>query len=373
MGSSPTLAGSLCQLARTVRITNPGTQTSIRELAIAPVQIQASPTDTGTLSYSATGLPVGLSIDPSTGEITDIPTVTGTSTVSVLATDSTGPSVSTRFSWTVSNGTVTVTNFGDQTGYTGLGVSLQMLANATDGGRLTYGATGLPAQLSIDPSTGLISGTPATAGTSAVTVTATDANGPTGSATFQLTIDPQVVTVRNPGDQSSGVGTAVRLQIQASDSLGGTLGYSATGLPAGLSIAPGTGLIAGTPTTAGRSIVTVTATHLGGPAGSTIFSWTVSAGELTGIRLIFHNGANLLILTATGPGHLTITIHRGGAQHLTILEAGRQTVKLSLSRKLRKLLAHSRTRKLKIPLNLYWLPAGGHGLTRTITITLRNP
>ena len=65
------------------------------------------------------------------------------------------------------------------------------------------------------------------------------------------------VTVTSPGSQASTVGKAVSLPISASDTAGGTLSYSATGLPAGLSISSSTGLISGTPTTAGSSSVTV--------------------------------------------------------------------------------------------------------------------
>ena len=91
------------------------------------------------------------------------------------------------------------------------------------------------------------------------------------------------VTVTGPGNQSSTVGTAASLQIKASDSGSGqTLSYSATGLPAGLSINSSTGLISGTPTAAGTSNVTVTARDGTGATGSTSFTWTVSAGGTGG-------------------------------------------------------------------------------------------
>ena len=87
------------------------------------------------------------------------------------------------------------------------------------------------------------------------------------------------VTVTNPGSQTSTVGTAASLQINATDSASGqTLTYSASGLPAGLSINSSTGLISGTATTASTSTVTVTATDTTGASGSTSFSWTVGSG-----------------------------------------------------------------------------------------------
>jgi hypothetical protein len=85
--------------------------------------------------------------------------------------------------------TVTVTSPGNQNGIVGTAASLQVQASDSAAGQtLTYGAAGLPAGLSINSATGLISGTPTTAATYNVTVTATDATGVSGSAAFTWTI-----------------------------------------------------------------------------------------------------------------------------------------------------------------------------------------
>jgi non-reducing end alpha-L-arabinofuranosidase len=91
------------------------------------------------------------------------------------------------------------------------------------------------------------------------------------------------VSVTSPGNQAGVVGTAASVQVHASDSASGqTLSYSASGLPAGLSINSGTGLITGTPTAAGSSSVTVTARDGTGATGSASFTWTISTGQSGG-------------------------------------------------------------------------------------------
>jgi hypothetical protein len=85
-------------------------------------------------------------------------------------------------------GGVTVADPGPQTGTVGTAARLQISATDGAGGTLSYKATGLPPGLSVNTSTGLISGTPIAAGTSQATVTATDSTGPSGSASFTWTI-----------------------------------------------------------------------------------------------------------------------------------------------------------------------------------------
>jgi YVTN family beta-propeller protein len=84
---------------------------------------------------------------------------------------------------------VTVSPPGNQTTAVNTAVSLQIQATGGSGA-LRYGATGLPTGLSINTTTGLISGTPTVVGTSNVTVTATDANNVSSSVSFTWTIQP---------------------------------------------------------------------------------------------------------------------------------------------------------------------------------------
>jgi hypothetical protein len=101
------------------------------------------------------------------------------------------------------------------------------------------------------------------------------------------------VTVTSPGNQTGTVGTAASLQIHASDSASGqTLTYSATGLPAGLSISPATGLVSGSPTAAGSSTVTVTARDGTGATGSATFTWTITPSNTGGTCQVTYTKAS---------------------------------------------------------------------------------
>ncbi|MET9903381.1 M4 family metallopeptidase [Streptomyces sp. NPDC006446] len=85
-----------------VTVTNPGSQSSTVGTAVS-LQISAGSTNTGSLTYAASGLPTGLSISGSTGAITGTPTTAGTYSTTVTVTDSTGATGTASFTWTVSS------------------------------------------------------------------------------------------------------------------------------------------------------------------------------------------------------------------------------------------------------------------------------
>ncbi|WP_405862648.1 M4 family metallopeptidase [Streptomyces sp. NBC_00090] len=93
-----------------------------------------------------------------------------------------------------------------------------------------------------------------------------------------INVGPRVVlgvTVTNPGSQLTAINVATSLQIQAGSTNPGPLTYTATGLPAGLSINATTGLISGTATTVGAGNVTVTAKDSTNATGTATFTWNV--------------------------------------------------------------------------------------------------
>ncbi len=98
------LDGSGSTGGNTITVTNPGNQSGAVGTPINSLQIHATDSATGqSLTFSATGLPPGLSIS-SSGLITGTPTSGGTFSPVVTATDTTGSSGSTSFTWSISGG-----------------------------------------------------------------------------------------------------------------------------------------------------------------------------------------------------------------------------------------------------------------------------
>ena len=88
--------------------------------------------------------------------------------------------------------------------------------------------------------------------------------------------NPAVTPVlADPGNQAGLVGATVSLQLSATDPNGDILGYGASGLPAGLSINPTTGLISGSATAPGIYNVVVAASD-GVNSDVKNFVWTIT-------------------------------------------------------------------------------------------------
>ena len=215
------------------------------------------------LTYSATGLPPGLSMSPTTGTISGTISYTAAAgspySVALHVSDDGGTTngATDTFQWTVNNKNrlpafnqnfTTLTNAENQV------VNVGAPATDPDGDTLLYAATSLPPGLSINPSTGTVTGTidfTGAAGSPYATVLKVSDDGGTTFTTDTLS---WTVTNTNKlptfdqdlGNRTSAETDVVSLSAGASDFDGDTLKYAATGLPPGLSISATTGLITGT-------------------------------------------------------------------------------------------------------------------------------
>ncbi|MGW5347832.1 M4 family metallopeptidase [Streptomyces sp. NPDC004050] len=124
-----------------VTVTQIANQNTVLNTAVS-LQVQATSTNPGALSYAATGLPAGLSINSSTGLISGTATTAGTSNVTVTVTDSANKSGTASFTWTVGTGQQNV--FENTNDY-------QIADNATVESPITVTRTGnAPSTLKVD-------------------------------------------------------------------------------------------------------------------------------------------------------------------------------------------------------------------------------
>jgi uncharacterized repeat protein (TIGR01451 family) len=236
-----------------------------------PFSYQITATNNPT-SFDATGLPLGLTRNTSTGLISGTPSQDGTFTVILSATNAGGTGMKTL--------TLVVTVTAPEVLPPIITSPLSMTATvdqfyvyqiiATDS-PTSYDATNLPLDLERDPVLGFISGTPRETGTRQVTLSATNANG-TGTAILTLTVQAAPVSAPSviSGTSITGrTGTPFTYQVVTSGGTAATR-LSATGLPAGLSADPITGEISGTAISDGSFSVTLTVTDAGMSTSSTL-------------------------------------------------------------------------------------------------------
>lgn|GEM_PF-1374772 len=210
-------------------------------------------------SYAATGLPAGLTIDAATGAVTGTPTARGTHTVTVTVTDAGGRADTQTADLVIATQPLELTLGTPATGTVGADYVSTFVAANGGAGPYTYAAQDLPAGLSIDPSTGAVTGTPSSAGDAGVTITVTDADGKTATKTVTIPIRAALVlTLTEPGAATAG--SAYESMFVAVAGGAGPYIFTATGLPEGVSIDSATGAVSGTPVGVGTFDVGITVT-----------------------------------------------------------------------------------------------------------------
>ena len=327
-------------------VDNPGAQTNAEGDAV-DLPIGATDPNGYTLSYDSVNLPVGLAIDSSTGVISGTVDYEaaedfgGAYPVTVIVANDQGGSSPVSFNWTISDTPrlPVVTNPGSQSNSAGASITpLQIVATQPDNDALVYDAVGLPDGLDIDSGTGIISGVvDPSAGSNtpySVTVTATDyvpATPQSASQTFSWTVGAGVAgpTLDTPDDQSSSAGDTIDVPVNAGDTGGYPVTFSATGLPSGLSVDPSSGEITGTIANSAASSTPYSVSILASDGQASItrtFNWTVGAvglanpgdiSNLAGDSVLFSPSAtdgfgSALTFSATGlPSSLTIEMDTG--------------------------------------------------------------
>jgi len=293
--------------------------------AITPFAADFADPEGQALSFSASGLPSGLSINAGSGQVSGTPTAAGTFDVSITAEDNIGATTDSNtfliviaapvnqapvFSGSVASQNVTA------------GTALLPISGTftdPEGDALTFTASGLPANVGINSATGVISGTPTAIGSSSVVITATDSEGNSDSSnTFTISVtaipnNPPVLS-GSIADQAGIVGTAVTPLALASffsdtdqgDSLTVVLAPNAT-LPAGLAI-NAAGTISGTPTAAGTtSLVAVATDEDGASVSSNSFDYVIGLGNVAP-NIVSRTPAGALTLTDGDTETIDITV-----------------------------------------------------------------
>ncbi|HEY0660566.1 MAG TPA: putative Ig domain-containing protein [Lysobacter sp.] len=195
----------------------------------------------------------------------------------------------------------------------------------------TFGITAgaLPAGLSLNGTTGALTGTPTAGGTFNFSVTATDNNSFTGTRAYSLTVNAPTISVAPTTLPGAAIGSAYSQTISAS---GATAPFSyaitAGSLPAGLSLASN-GSLSGTPTASGTFNFTITATDSStgtGPyTGSRAYSLTVAAPTIAVAPATLGNA------TVAAAYSTTLSASGGTAPYSFAITAGALPAGLSFS------------------------------------------
>jgi CshA-type fibril repeat protein len=263
-----------------------------RNVVMSPVDLAATEgsyplLESGAWSITAGTLPAGLTMNADTGLISGTATSLGTSTFTVRVRDQAGLSASAQFSILVAAApTVTTPSPITPSAVRGSAITpvnqtFTLGSGATVPATGAWKAVGLPAGLSINADTGVISGTPSVSGNYIISVTLTDSNGVPGTANLNLTVaaPPSIDTALTlpPAAQNVAMDTLLQVFTQGTSAIPATGAWSIeTGsLPAGLTMNADTGSLSGTPTASGKFTFTVKLTDSANASDTATLNLTV--------------------------------------------------------------------------------------------------
>jgi large repetitive protein len=285
-----------------------------------------------TWSITAGALPAGLSLNTSTGLISGTPTtIGGPVNFTVTVTDSSfATPASQPLSITVNAPMVITTTSPLPQGTVGAAYSQTMALTGGSGGYTWSIYSGIaPPAVTMASGTGVFSGTPTVAGTYGIRVRVVDNASADAFKVFSVTINaaPAVTTLGLAAWTQNLAG-----YNQTLTAVGGTgaLTWSITSgaLPTGLSLAPTTGVISGTPTAAGTFTIAATVTDTVGGSGfkalsivvnpavtvtpATLPGWTVNrTGYTRTVTATGGMGGKVLSRTGTIPTGMTFSTATG--------------------------------------------------------------
>jgi gliding motility-associated-like protein len=251
---------------------------------IYPTQtIPAATGGAGSFTYTATGLPAGLTFNELTREITGTPTTAGPYTVSVTVKDADGKTATTDYTINVKSPLVLASGSLPDGNVNVAYTSLPIPAATGGTGPYTYAAAtaNLPAGLTFDAATRTVVGTPTQSGLYTIPVTVTDGAGKKVTANYTLRVIG-ALSLPTASLANGNVGTAYAGETLPEVSGGtGPYTYQAANLPPGLNFDPLTRKLTGTPTLGGTFTFSVTAKDAGGNSTTTNFSVLVKVDAPT--------------------------------------------------------------------------------------------
>lgn len=251
-------------------------------------------TNAATKSYGASSLPPGLTIDIVPRAITGTATTAGVYRVPLTASNAFGSASATLVIRVVAAPPgPRIISGSSATARPGQPFRLQVVATGGSGGT-KIAATGLPAGLTIDSVTGIISGKPALEGSSAVTLTATDNKQNSSTATLQITVssDPTLPVIVSSDETLVTPGQAFRYTIKApagTDAGDPTRYYVVGALPQGLGFDPTTATISGIPNGTLASAANAAAEVSPDASGPSPSPAPLSGGVITNVQLFASN------------------------------------------------------------------------------------